>query len=232
MGSLPIEERQIRGYSLHLPSTVTKHKYARIVLLVREGIDVNIHRKMMHEDVAVIWVSVKTKKRSSMIIGGIYREHRLLLKGRNNDSKTEAAQLERWNHFLEGWKLAAQNKMCLLIGDTNLDYSRWNNPDPGHSKMVQRMKDVLESAGHVQIIRGMTRCWPGQSDSLVDQCWVNRPNRVISQQNEVRSSSDHNNISVLVRTKDRMTATQEVLKMTWKDFSPENFRNEIRKIDW
>ena len=85
----------------------------------------------MHEDVAVIWVSIKTKNRSSMIIGGIYREHRLLLTGRNNDSKTEAAQLERWNLFLEGWKLASQKKMCLLIGDTNLDYSRWDNPDAG-----------------------------------------------------------------------------------------------------
>ena len=232
MASLPMEERKIRGYDLHLPSTMTKHKYARIVLLVKEGIDIKIHRGMMHVDVAVIWASIKTKNRSSMIIGGIYREHRLLLKGRNNDSKTEAAQLERWNLFLEGWKLAAKKKMCLLIGDTNLDYYRWDNPDACHTKMVQRTKDVLEAAGHVQIIRGVTRCWPGQADSLVDQCWVNRPNRIISHQNQVRSSSDHNNISVLVRTKDRMTDSQEILKRSWKDFSPELFRQEISKLDW
>ena len=94
----------------------------------------------------------------------------------------------------------------------------------GHSKMVQRTKYVLEAAGHVQIIRGMTRCWPGQADSLVDQCWVNRPNRIISHLNEVRSSSDHNNISVLVRTKDKMVASQGIIKRTWKDFSSDNFQ--------
>ena len=122
--------------------------------------------------------------------------------------------------------------MCLLIGDTNLDYHRWDNPEPSHSKMVQRTKDVIEAAGHVQIIKGITRCWPGQVDSLVDQCWVNRPGRIISHQNKVRSSSDHNTISVLVRTKDKMAASQELLKRSWKNFSPENFRQELSMLDW
>ena len=232
MASLPTEERKIGGYDIHLPSTMDKHKYARIVLLSKEGIDIQVHKNMMHEDLAVIWVSIKTKNRSNMIIGGIYREHRLLLKGKDNDSKTEAAQLECWNLFLDGWKLAAKKKMCLLIGDTNLDYHRWDNPDASHSKMVQRTKDVLEAAGHVQIIKGITRSWPGQVDSLVYQCWVNRPGRIISHLNQVRSSSDHNTISVLVRTKDKMAASQEILKRSWKNFSPEKYRQEISKLDW
>ena len=59
----------------------------------------------------------------------------------------------------------------------------------------------------------------GQADSLVDQVWINRPQRIVSHQNEVRGSSDHNLISILVRTKDRLVASQEVRKRSWKDFS-------------
>ena len=71
MASLPMEERKISGYNIHLPSTMIKHKYARIVLLSKEGIDTQLHKNMMNDDIAVIWVSIKTNKRSNMIIGGI-----------------------------------------------------------------------------------------------------------------------------------------------------------------
>ena len=67
---------------------------------------------------------------------------------------------------------------------------------------------------------------------MIDQCWTGKPHRVISALNEVHGSSDHNLISVLVRTKDRLIATQEVVKRLWKDLSPEKFREEIGKNDW
>ena len=86
--------------------------------------------------------------------GGVYREHRMLLKGTPNPTKSEAAQLERWNLFLKGWKLAAKHKMCILIGDTNLDFCKWENPDARHAKMVQRTKEVMEDSGHIQLIKG------------------------------------------------------------------------------
>ena len=122
--------------------------------------------------------------------------------------------------------------MCILVGDMNLDYFHWDKPDPRHAKMVQRTKDIIEEAGHVQLIQGMTRCWRGQADSLVDHCWVSRPQRIVSHLNEARGSSDHNLISLLVRTKDKMVASQELLKRSWKDFSPSKFQQELSQIDW
>ena len=70
MDTLPAEERNLPGYELLLPSTMEKHKCARLVLLVREGINVTLNTKMMHEDVQVIWVSLNIGRRSNMKVGG------------------------------------------------------------------------------------------------------------------------------------------------------------------
>ena len=70
MSSLPDQDRQIHGYELYLPLTMDKHKCSRIVLLVREGVNINIQHNMMHEDVAVIWASIKVGKISNMKVGG------------------------------------------------------------------------------------------------------------------------------------------------------------------
>ena len=82
--TVPEWERFITGYTLHLPLTMGKHKYSRLVLLVKEGVDVEVQNNMMHEDLAMIWVSVKSGGRKIMKVGGVYREHQLLMKPKPN----------------------------------------------------------------------------------------------------------------------------------------------------
>ena len=102
METLPDHERHIAGYVLHLPLTMSIHNCARIVLLAKEGIEVKIHKEMMHTDVAVIWAGIQSSGRSYMKVGGIYRQHQMLLKQKPNPTKTDCAQLDRWNKFLMG----------------------------------------------------------------------------------------------------------------------------------
>ena len=118
------------------------------------------------------------------------------------------------------------------MGDINLDFLKWQNPDRVHEKMTQRTKDAIEGAGHVQIIKGATRSWRGQTSSLIDNCWLDKPQRIISHHNEVRGSSDHNHISIILRMKDRCFSAPELQKRSWKDFSPKIFKKEISEIDW
>ena len=56
-----------------------------------------------------------------------------------------------------------------------MDYARWQTPDQGHAQMVIETKDSLETKGFVQIIEGITRLWPGTTDSLIDHLWTNSP---------------------------------------------------------
>ena len=134
MDTLQDFERQRDGYTLHLPSTMQKHRYARLVLLVKDGVDVIIHNDLMHEYIAVMWVSVKNGRRKLMKIGGINCKHKLLWKPKPNPTSLDSAQLEGWNQFLAGWKRAAKDNMCVMLEDTNLDYIKWETPDQSHEK--------------------------------------------------------------------------------------------------
>ena len=230
-----LEDNQIDipGYKLHYPrAMMSKHKYARLVLLAREELEIQIEDNLMHEDISAIWLSLTYAGNRKMKIGGIYREHRLLFEPEPNLTKTDRAQLNRWNTILEGWKTAAQDPLCTVIGDLNLDFLTWQDPDPAHAYMVTRTKDEIETRGFTQIIRGHTRTWRQQRDSLLDHCWVAKPDRVISWENTPRGRSDHNYISVTLRTKDKVINCQEVTKRLWKSFVPEQFRDRIGTLDW
>ena len=179
-----------------------------------------------------IWLSLTYSGNRKMRIGGIYREHRLLFKPEPNPTKSDRAQLIRWNLILDGWKKAAQDPLCTVMGDLNLDFLTWQDPEPSHLNMTTRTKDEIETRGFTQIIRGPTRTWRHQRDTLLDHCWVSKPDRVISWENTPRGRSDHNLISVTLRTKDKVINNQEVKKRHWKSFDPETFRDKIKTIDW
>ena len=58
----------------------------RIVMLVRDGIDVKILNEYSDSSVAGIWVKLGARGRKPMVIGGIYREHRFIHHLNDNDS--------------------------------------------------------------------------------------------------------------------------------------------------
>ena len=121
------------------------------------------------------------------------------------------------------WKQAARGNICTLIGDTNLDYLRWSTPEDRISRMVENTREEIEVEGFTQVIKGFTRQWRGQADSLVVQCWVNSPERLINATNENRGKSDHNSISVVMKTKDKVSQSQESIRRTWSNFNPASF---------
>ena len=59
-----------------------------------------------------------------------------------------------------------------------------------------------------------------------------KPDRIICWENTPRGKSDHNFISVTLRTKDKIINSQEVIKRHWKSFTPESFRDKIGTLDW
>ena len=221
------------GYTTVHPKTASRYGYSRLVLFIREEIDFLLLDPLMTDHEASIWVKILIKGRRPICIGGNYREHRLLLQQMPNNTGTPALQQRRWNKTVNSWSAAAaQNSRCFFIGDLNLDFSRWQNPEAGHTRMVERVKTEMETQGFCQVIRGMTRFWPGQQDSQVDQCWTNVPGLVLSHSNEVWSSSDHNLIGVMLRTKERAENSQEITGRDWKSMDVARYRESVKDIDW
>ena len=94
------------------------------------------------------------------------------------------------------------------------------------------VKNEMETLGYCQVIKGITRSWENQADSLVDQSWTNSQGSIISHFNEVRSFSDHNVIGVVIRSKDRVENGHEVERRSWKKLDIEMFKEKIGKINW
>ena len=72
-------ETQINGYELIPSPTMERHGYSRLQLLVREGITMKTHKNLEHGDIASIWGTVELEGQKNIKIGGIYREHAILL---------------------------------------------------------------------------------------------------------------------------------------------------------
>ena len=222
----------VDGYELVYPSTMSTQGYARIMLLVKEGVSFKKMENFMDENAASIWVKIVKKGGKPLHIGGIYRDHRLLLQEQPNLTGDPLLQRQRWSRIINGWKKAEKNANVVVIGDSNLDYLRWGNPEPRVQRMVQQMKDEIVTLGFGQLVSGVTRSWPGQPSSLIDQIWTNAPGCVISWTNKEKAPSDHNIIGAVLRTRDRETQGQDIYIRDRKRMDLDRYRKSIADIDW
>ena len=195
---VPDYSRYVEGYQIILPNTMEHLRYVRIILLVRNGIQVEVMTDCMEQDLSVIWVKVGRAGRRPLVVGGIYREQHLLRQGTPNLTDAMNCQEDRWNRTVLSWKRASRNAECIVTGDLNLDFLNWDNP-LYNLRMIEKIKLEIETLGFVQLVQGFTRTWPGNEDSCVDHFWSNGPERIISVQNLVRAGSDHNLIMAVVR---------------------------------
>ena len=119
----------------------------------------------------------------------------------------------------------------MAIGDMNLDYVNWENPDC-NVNMTERTKEVIEMAGITQLVREITRTWVNTADSIVDHIWTNAPEGIRSHDNRVQGTSDHNLIMAVMDTKVRNNISHEVRKRKRGSFDVKKYRERLSNTDW
>ena len=130
------------------------------------------------------------------------------------------------------WRKASKDCRTIVLGDLNIDYLQWSDQNYRSKKLVQMMKDEIETMGFCQLIGKITRSWPGVPSSIVDHIWTDSPDSVMSHSNVLRTSSDHNVISTVVRTKNRRMHLHDVTRRDRKLFDINRYRDKIKAIDW
>ena len=110
--------------------------HAIIVLLARSELTVHIMNEHMDQETATIWARIGSRRKNSIVIGGIYREHLQLGRGETHDSwmEKQIKQIWRWKKIVNKWKNAGRNSRCVVIGDMNLDFLKWGNPEQGRRR--------------------------------------------------------------------------------------------------
>ena len=226
-------DRDIQGYRLHLPNTMDSLKHARLVLLAKDDITLEIVTENVNKEAAMIWVKIGASRKDNLLIGGLYRQHQLLGDSRNISKAQQLIEQEaRWCKIINKWKNMSRNKNCLVIGDINLDHLKWSTPDGRQEKMVDELKNHIEVNGFLQLITNVTRTWNTQADSILDHIWTNCPDRCIKTLNKTRGSSDHNVIGVEMSARDFKQSGTTIVKRRWKNFKKDECLQEFRNQDW
>ena len=229
--NLPDYEINIQGYEINTPKSHINLNFSRLVLLSKEGAKFKIEWNRMNTEVASIWISIGGRGKKATLIGGIYREFTQLHDGAPPNSGDMTSQIARWKQFIQQWKQAAEIDSCWIIGDLNVDVMKWNEPNYENEELVNLIKDDIETENFSQLIKKPTRFWTG-TQSLLDHIWTNSPEKMLSIKNTDRAASDHNVISVKIRTKGSDRSQNEIKIRDKKNFDAKNFKNEVSMIDW
>ena len=155
-----------------LPKSHSELGCSRIAVLVKIGFNVKILEQFMDGEVATIWLQVSGRGLKSVTIGAIYRQFRLLRQGVPNLSGEPDRQLSRWRKIINQWRAASRGKETIIMGDLNLDFRKWEDPDQDSLQMTDLVKSEIQTLGFHQLVRGITRSWPHQEDSTLDHCWT------------------------------------------------------------
>ena len=227
-------DMDIQGYTLHLPNTMKSLGHARLALLVKNDINVEIISEKNDTEAAMVWVKIGHGRKNSLLVGGVYRQHQLL--GRSDENVTSAQlqqeQERRWSKIVSHWRKISLNMKCVLVGDLNLDYLKWSSPEIHQERMVDNVKNWIETSGFLQLVTGYTRTWRMQADSLLDQVWSNNSERILKVYNDPRGASDHNVVGVMVSLKEVKSGGQNVVKRLWKDFNEKQCMKMFKETNW
>ena len=69
---------RIPGYQIVTTIDFSKGCCSRLVVLVREGVNVILLQDYMDPDISSIWLKLPRRGMRPLIVGAIYREHKLL----------------------------------------------------------------------------------------------------------------------------------------------------------
>ena len=58
-------------------------------------------------------------------LGSIYREF-MLSRQPDNSSGSSVEQLLRWNRITDSWVKAGRERDCIVMGDLNIDFMKWD----------------------------------------------------------------------------------------------------------
>lgn len=228
------EEVRIEGYTLVCPKMLnnTTLQQARVVMYVKETLNFKVRLDLMSDWVSSIWIETRGPGGKSTLICATYREHQYLHQ-LSDESRSDRDQLDRWDVLINQWKSALSgNKHCVLMGDVNLDYTRWDSSDYLHQKMIDSVKDNIVTLGATQSVDKVTRSSRTGRDSLLDHAWTNCPEYVSKVLVTDKSTSDHRLVILELSGTSQVSGDKYTRKRDMSRFEGTLFRQELDKLDW
>ena len=171
---------------------------SRVSVFTHKDLVVKKRSDLMSDSFSSIWLEVGLPRQRKILICNLYRDWQYLDQD-SNASLATSAQISRWLNFLDQWETAMdENREIHVMGDTNLDFLKWNNSSQPGSQQKNRLHKLSNAVfdriipyGFVQLVSSPTRFWPGQEPSGLDHWYTNKPGKISEIQVNNHGTSDH-----------------------------------------
>ena len=226
---------RIEDYNIYVAKTLENPllNISRVIVYVHKDVIVKVRHDLMNDSFSSIWLELGLPKQKKILVCNIYREWQYLNQ-EDNTSSTVNAQLLRWISFIEQWEQAiSEGKEIHCQGDFNLNCVNWDSPSTARLKpLINQLFDRIIPHGFAQLVTTATRTWRGQESSCLDHHYSNHPEKVSNVHAYYTGASDHKLILATRYTKAAVVKPKFIRKRSYKDFDPEEFKSEVKKISW
>ena len=230
------EDYQILGYETILPLINTDQK-TRIIALSRTstGNKTKVRKDLMSTNFPSIWLEYETKYKKNTLIGGFYREWT------QSGTISENEQCELLETLTDQMTRAnMEQKNVIMIGDANLDSSKWDQKTYRHNKVATEMQNALVRNGmkYVEIghtfLADRTRQDGSIIESSLDHIYIQNAMeaKVIGTKGTL-SATDHVPIMAELHSSgNNKVKPKSIYKRSMKNFTEEKWKLSLAKQDW
>ena len=208
----------IPGYEIVRRDRVTNgHNGGGVCFYIRSNLNYNIRQDLQHEKLEFLAVEINNPHSKPFLVSTWYRPQR-----------TPWPVPEIFSIFedLVG-KIDAENIEFYLLGDANA------NLLPGsHDSISRSLLNVLDIYGLSQLITKPTRV-TATSESLIDVCITNSPERIVNSDVIPLGISDHSLVFMTRKIHYVNRGSQLIIcKRSFKNFNESSFLNDLNSKDW
>ena len=232
---------RIKDYDLITSMTLNNEalQYSRVVVYKHNSLVVKVREDLMSDKFSSIWLEVGFPGKSKILVCNAYREWQYLAQS-DHSSLDISEQLARWILFLEQWEKALETgKECIVMGDFNLDFLKFNSSDLQTHGQTYRLKPLEGELFSRVVPHGVNKCVVGatrqgtlgQADTGLDHLWTNTPEKM-SQIYTKFNGSDHKVIFGVRYSKIIRNSTRYVKKRSYKNFDEKKFIEKVRDLTW
>ena len=239
---LAIQEADLKDYNDKYPivfdgyntlSNLThSERKTRLIVIVKENLDVTVRRDLMSSDFCSVWFEVKGQKK--WIIGAFYREW-----NDGSNDKSLSKQKENLSVFINQLCRARDSKCAAIcLGDMNLD---WNKISESSYKLKDLMKNLelsLAENGLTNVDLGNTYCASRINDdgsviqSALDHIYISNEEFMHDVRKVENYMSDHLPIRVSLAFAKKNQSCESVRRRSFKNLDPGEFCQDLALYPW
>ena len=198
-----------------------------------------LRQYLMNDSFSSIWLEINLPRQKKFLVCHAYRDWQYLNQG-NKVSKSLESQHTRWVKFLDQRERGLKTDLeCLVLGDLNIDHTKWTQDDLSPNSITSKLKPLIESLfntilpyGIVQCVAGPTRFESNCTPSGLDHFWTSNPNKLSNVHTYFHGSSDHKIIIGTRYTKRIIRSQRYIKKRSFKNFDPSAFIQAVKTTSW